>query len=114
MDFLSIGVPTVRQDLDLVDLQHLLCRHGYGVQHVTVVDVVIDVVMNNQAALYVHHALEIVRRHPRRTAIAHRLGLWLAEDEHLFFATLQLLLPSDEPILPVLERSYGGREILAA
>lgn len=63
-DFLSIGVPAVRQDLDLVDFQHLLCRHGHGVQHATVVGIVVDVVMKNQPALYVRHALEIVRRRP--------------------------------------------------
>jgi hypothetical protein len=64
------------------------------VQHVTVVGIVVDVVMNNQPALNVHHALEIVRRHLRRLALAHWLSLRLAEDGYLFFAPLQLLLPS--------------------
>ena len=50
-DLLGVGVPAVRQDLDLVNLQHLLRCQRHGVQHVTVVGVVVDVVMDYQPAL---------------------------------------------------------------
>jgi hypothetical protein len=69
--------------------------------------------MNNQPALDVHHALEIVRRHFGRTAIAHWLSLRFAEDERLFVATLKLLLPSNEAILSPLQRGDGRGEVIS-
>ena len=60
----------------------------------------------------------LVKRTDRRTdlgrkAIAHGFGLRLAEDEHLFVAALQFLLPSNQPILSPLERGDSGAEVLA-
>ncbi len=74
-NLLGVRVPAVCQDLGLVDFQHLLRRDGYGVQHVTVVGVVADVMMNDQPALDVDHALrDYTGRGPRHWPLADQMA----------------------------------------
>ncbi|MBQ1559805.1 MULTISPECIES: hypothetical protein [unclassified Caulobacter] len=70
-----------------------------------VVGVVANVVVDDQAALDVNDALEILRRALRRMAVAHRPGLWFTEDHDLLIAALELLLPKHQALLAALKRA---------
>lgn len=72
-----------------------------------------DVVMDDQSAVDIDDALHVVRGELGRAAIAHRLGVGFAEDEHLLIAIRQDLLASNETVPSSAQSSDGIRKRLA-
>ena len=72
-------------------------------QELAVVCLVGHVVMYDQAAIYIDHALHVVAGCLGRTSIAHRPRVGLAKDQSRLVAILQDVLPAHEPVLAAPE-----------
>ncbi len=87
-DLSGVRVSAAGEDLDLLDFEHLFRSDDHRMQQVAIVRDVVDLLVDDEAALHLNDALQVIRGQHRRLGVAHLFGLGLAEDEHLLPALL--------------------------